>query len=716
LLCVDAMTSALSIRDPRRKGVTSPGGSQTSRVQMFLVLASTWTILAACHDAGSGSDSNDAKRRTLPPVVEGTCVVAGGNDAPEYLEQVGCSADFEGLASEPIDATLPGARSAKVVLDQADNNHLYFQNSVLYQIHYQFASTHLSGNGLPIVPPLAEFNTTEYFSPDRRFILGAVTHYDGPQMWALEISPYDTASAAMITALYGAVQNVTFFGPALVFHPTSENVQVEANKLSDDVYVVTTDELYGGIDYQPLSLATGIGRLQFVTVASLEDTYLSHEALIVIDEAPNDITVVQGIVSQEFQTPLSHVNVLSQNRHTPNMGLRNAMHNETLRAFEGALVELTVTASAWNVRAVTDAEAAAFWEAHRPAAVVLPSLDLTVTGLYDIEDVTSESSDVSLRDSIKNAIHAFGGKAAQYSILAKTANVPVRKAFAAPVFYYDQFMTDNGFFDQLDTYLADASFVSDYRVRDQKLAELRAAMLRAPIAGDFQALLRAKLDADYPGVVMRFRTSTNSEDLEGFPCAGCYESHSGDPSDWEDILQAIRLTYASAWLFRSFEERSYYGVDHKSVGMALLVHHNFPDEEANGVGITNNPFDETGLSPAFYVNVQYGGDVEVVHPQPGIASDQFLYYYYDPNQPVTYLSHSSLVLAGDAVLTGSQIHTLGATLDAIHNRFSAAYGPAAGNNGWYAMDVEFKFDNDDAPNAPPALYIKQARPYPGRGQ
>ena len=51
-----------------------------------------------------------------------------------------------------------------------------------------------------------------------------------------------------------------------------------------------------------------------------------------LDEAPNDISVVQGIITEEFQTPLSHVNVLSQNRKTPNMGLRNAMSTPSARA------------------------------------------------------------------------------------------------------------------------------------------------------------------------------------------------------------------------------------------------------------------------------------------------------------------------------------------------------------------------------------------------
>jgi hypothetical protein len=67
------------------------------------------------------------------------------------------------------------------------------------------------------------------------------------------------------------------------------------------------------------------------------------------------------------------------------------------------------------------------------------------------------------------------------------------------------------------------------------------------------------------------------------------------------------------------------------------------------------------------------------------------------------------------VLTSAQIHQLGQALDAIHKRFSPAYGPAAGNQGWYAMDVELKFDDEADPGQPASLYIKQARPYPGRG-
>ena len=409
------------------------------------------------------------------------------------------------------------------------------------------------------------------------------------------------------------------------------------------------------------------------------------------------------------------MNVLSQNRGTPNMGLRGAFENEELRALEGKWVRLKVASTEWTVEEVTAEEAEAFWADRRPTPVVLPALNLDVKDLLDIEDVTPEVEGVSLRDAIKESVRAWGGKAAQYSILAKTEGVPIPKAFAVPVFYYHQFMTDNGLFDRVSALLEDANFKADPAVREAELQKLRDDMMLAPVDADFQALLKAKMEADYPGLTMRFRTSTNSEDLDGFPCAGCYESHTGDPINWDDVLDAVRETWASIWLFRTFEERSYYGIDHQSVGMALLCHHNFPAEEANGVATTNNPFDVAGIEPAFYVNVQWGGDAEVVHPPPGVTSDSFLYFFDNPNQPITFIAHSNLVPDGETVLTTAQTYELGKALKAIHERFSPAYGPKAGNKEWYAMDVEFKFDDMDQADGQPHLFIKQARPYPGRG-
>jgi hypothetical protein len=667
--------------------------------------------LGALLALGCGENADPEPADPKPKLVEGACQI-GTTEAPDFLQRIECKADFMALASEPINATLAGARSAKVVLDQAGGDAFYFQNSQKFQIHYEFVSKHLSGDGLPLIPQRSTFNASEYYTPDRRFILAAATYYEAPDVWACEFAPYDTASPAMITKLYRALARAAYFGPALAFHPTSEALEAQAKKLDPDVRVISTEELYAQTDFQPLTLGTAIGRLHFAKAADLETEYLSPRDIVVLDEAPNDISVVTGLITQEFQTPLSHVNVLSQNRGSPNMGLRNALSNPKLLALKDKWVELTVTADAWRVREASNEEAEAYWATRKPPPVTLPPLDIEVTDLRDIEDVTPETTGVSLREAIKAALPAFGGKAAQYSVLAKTTGLPVPKAFAVPVFYYDQFMKENGLYARMDALLASEQFTNDAATRDSELAAFRAAMESAPINAEFQQLLKDKLISDYPGVTMRFRTSTNSEDLEAFPCAGCYESHTGDPANWDDVLNAVRETWASIWLYRTFEERSYYGIDHKSVGMALLVHHNFPDEEANGVAVTNNPFDPSGLEPAFYVNVQRGGEAEVVHPPPGVTSDQFLYFFYNPNQPTTFIDHSNLVQTGSTVLTKAQTHELGVALDKIHQRFSVAYGAGSGNTGWYGMDVEFKFDDRDSADGTPRLFVKQARPYP----
>jgi len=209
-----------------------------SNQALFLFVIAAAGLGASC-SAASNSDAPSTS------VVEGACEIPesdinDGTASTEYLLHIGCAADFQAMGSEPIDASIPGASSVKVVLDTADANRQYFQNSVLYKVHYDFTSTHLSGNGLPIVPSLAEFNTSQYYQPDRRFILGAVTYYDGPKVWALELAPYDTASAKMMETLFRSVKSHAFFGPGLKFHPTSDALALEAAKLPKDIPVVTT--------------------------------------------------------------------------------------------------------------------------------------------------------------------------------------------------------------------------------------------------------------------------------------------------------------------------------------------------------------------------------------------------------------------------------------------------------------------------------------------
>ncbi len=670
------------------------------------------------------------------------CKITSDAEATDFLSQIGCMADFQTLASQPIDATIPGARSTKVVLDTFPSNDqtippdtLYFQNSNLYKIHHAFASKFLTAPKHALVDNLGVFNSTEYSSAERRFVLGAVTYYEGPKLWTLELSPYDTANADMITRLYNAVKKNAYFGAELYLHPTSEAQEALAKAELGKIPIKTTNDIFAATDYQPLNLASTIGKLKFYKAAELETTYVGYRDVVVLDRVPNDVSVVAGMITEEFQTPLSHVNVLAQNRGTPNMGLRNATTDPQLLALEGKWVELVVGAEKYTIKEKSQAEADAWWEANKPAPVTLPTVNLEEKSLKDLQNLVVEPAEKKdLKQAIQTAILAYGTKASNYGVIVNTKladgtaraaadpfTFPIRPGFAIPVFYYHQFMEENGFFARVTAMVADPSFKNDPAVRDAKLAELRAAIIAAPVNAAFSSLLRAKLDGEYPGMTMRFRTSTNAEDLDGFPCAGCYDSQTGDPANWDgSLLVAIKTAWAGVWFFRTFEEREFHSIDHNTVHMALLVHHNYPMEEANGVALTANPFDASGADqPAFYVNVQYGGAAEVVHPPPDVTSDAFLFFFYTtPNRPITYLGHSSIILTGETVLTPDQILELGTALNAIHERFSWAYGPKAAvpNNGYYAMDCEFKFDDDDDKSKPPRLYIKQARPYHGRGE
>lgn len=676
----------------------------TEEVPQNVPEADASSLTSEPEEAGVVGDASPDWLGDLPQ----ECLTQEG-DEPEVLPALGCERDFLAVAARPSDSSLPGARSAKIIIDRVDDGRIHFQSSTKYPLHYDFASAKLSAvEDLPVVGDPQSFNEN-YFSEQRRFYLGTVTRYDGPDKWVFEFAPYDNASEAMVAEAYRTVASSVYFGADLLYHPSGSAAEQVAAKLPDDVQVITTPELYEGIDYQPLTLGKSCGRLVFLTADELETSFVSFQDIVVLDRVPNDISVTQGIITAEFQTPLSHVNVLSQNRGTPNMALRGAFDNEELRALEGKWVTLEVSAHEPSFVESDPADADDCMV--RPEPIEINDMDLSVTALTDITDIYDPAADATMKEQIRKAIPAFGGKASHYSALARVPEANAPQAFAIPVYYYHQFMVENGFDARIDEMLADEQFNADPATRDAMLELLRDDMKDAPINEEFMSELLDKLETEYPGTRVRFRSSTNAEDLGDFTGAGLYTSKSGDPNDPEyPVADAIRKVWASIWFFRAFEERAYRGIDHQKVGMALLVHRSFPTEEANGVAATANPFDGSGVEPGFYVNVQQG-DHSVVEPEPGTTTDQFIYYFDMQGQPVVFIEHSSLVPSGETVLTPAQTHELGVALKAIHQFFYPAYGKDNAS-GWYAMDVEFKFDGEEGEE--PVLHIKQARPYPGR--
>lgn len=666
---------------------------------------------------GKGTNTGDptqpAQCVNPPSTVNWACT--NTEEAPPFLAQVGCIEDFEAIASLPLDASIPGAISAKTVVDLLDGDTLYFMNSQTYPLHEMFVENNLVPPFHPI-PLTGEF-IEQYTSPNRRFVLGAITYYEEPDVWAYEIAPYDTATPEMIELAYTKIRDNAFFGENLQFHPTSEAQSDNASQLAE-VCEISTDDLFQGITYQPLNLGTTTGQLAFRTAEEVDGVPIYFREIPVLDAVPNDIGITAGIITDAYQTPLSHINVLSQNRGTPNMSLIGAWENEELRALDGKWVELTVDAFGWSIREITFEEAEDWWVDNKPDPLESFPPDLTVRQITDVQDIL-DLDNLSKADAITASIPAFGGKCTHFGGMSLIGpDVPMRPAFGIPIAHYWDFMEANGFRDRVESWLDethpnfDPDFQADPVYRQDKLHELQIDMMAAPLDPTFLADLTAKLEAQFPGERMRFRSSTNAEDLGAFTGAGLYTSMSGYVDDPDEPMEAaIKTVWGSVWNPRAYDEREYYSIDHLNVGMALLVSPSFPFEEVNGVAITNNIFDPSGLEPAFYINLQMD-NWSVVLPEMGVTSDQVLYYFDRAGQPIVYIGHSNLIPKGYTVIDTQQMFELGTALKAIHQYFFEVYG----DRNFYAMDTEFKFEDDDSADGKTReLFMKQARPYPGRG-
>lgn len=627
-------------------------------------------------------------------------VACGGDDAGPACEpmpiaqparaHLACEAEFRIQAARPLDAALPGAFTVKIIVDRQDGDRTYFLDTNAYPLHSRFAIEHLGfPPGLPFVD--------QYFSPSRRFVLGSITYYEEPDVWALELAPYDTASAEMITAVYDRLVAASFLGGALRFHPTSLEQAARAAELPARIPRVTTDELWQGISYQALNLGETYARVRIIDAADLATTYVSPRELVVLDRVPDDLTVVAGTITEQHQTPLSHVNVLARQRGTPNMALVDAQAR--FAPYADRWVRLTVRAFDWELAEVTADEADQWFADHRPPPAQIPVPDYSDGALVDLDDVGV--ADVA----------RVGGKAANYGELRDLTTVNVRDGLAIPVARYRDFLVAHGFDVRIEAMLVDPGFRSDAAVRKQALAALQADLLAAPIDATFLAELSARLEAEAPGQRWKFRSSTNAEDLARHTGAGLYESRAGavgDPARPIDV--AVKTVWASVWSFRAFEERDYAGIDHRQVAMAVLVVPSFSDEQANGVAISANVYDPgADGEDGFFVNAQLG-EASVVSPPPGVIADQLVYYFFHGNQPATYYTHSNLIAPGTTVLTRRELFDLGQALAAIRDHFAREYDPPRGF-ARLPMDVEWKLVDDGA--GARTIWIKQARPYPG---
>lgn len=630
----------------------------------------------------------------------------------DRLRHLRTPGDFDALADG---GTELGMAPVKFVVDTQQGGAVHLLSSRAWALHYTFIREVMEGlSPLDRCDPEERaifdegwyrFSQEEYFDPyDRRYLLGTLVHHGPADLHTIEFALGDAITAVdMRSAFYRVMEHVP--NPSVwALRPQDDSQAQTMLEIDGTVPIVGQNAPFAGVTMQPLSEGVGYGTLQYFPSDELDEAELGPDVIVVTDDVPNDIPLVGGLITEAFQTPLAHVNVLSQNRGTPNLALVDARHEERIEGLLGTLVRFEVISDGFTLAPASAEEARAFWDSRRPEMTgESPRLDLTVRDLVPLTDGGLEQAPFT------------GVKAAQ---LAELYRVPPpdrygcpaelgfslpERPFAIPVVHCVEHFSASGAEALLVDLQADPDFVADPSLRKEGLTRVRRAIQEHPVDPSLLSLVEAAIEERFGSRAVRFRSSSNAEDLPGFNGAGLYTSTSAQLGDPEQaVADALRTVWASLYNLRAYDERELAGIDHRTVAMGVLVHEAFVSERANGVAISRNLLDPT-RSDIYYLNAQLG-EASVTNPAPGVVTEQLTYTFPPRSPPLDYQSQSSLA-GGEPVLSLAEVEAISCGLYAIDAHFRALLDPA-GEMPWFAMEAEFKLLGPER-----RLLLKQARPH-----
>ncbi|TVZ56872.1 putative secreted protein (Por secretion system target) [Lutibacter sp. Hel_I_33_5] len=610
-----------------------------------------------------------------------------------YFEELIDENAFVMVADQPSKTHLSGVESLKAIFDSRKNI-MYYMNSKKYKLHYTFSKEQLEYKHSH-----DQYIKEQYSNNSNRYLFPiTINYFKNLNIYTFEFFSSDGANCEDVYRIYNKISESSYLKDNLYFYTT--NTSWENCK---EIPIIGANELFEGQNYQALNIAEGYGYLKKIDVKDISSVNLQKHNIVLTNGIPIDIPVISGIITTEFQTHLSHINVLSYNRGTPNMTLRDGYKDKTLNDLNGKLVYLKVDTDSFQIRKATIEEATAFWNKNEPKNIITLDKDTQNYGIIDLENV-----------SIKD-VNKIGGKAANFAEIlkafkreGKTAPVP-ENYFAIPFYYYEEHLKENGIDTYIDTILNQSEFKTNTEFRKSMLDKIRDSIKNSPLNQKLLSNVLNKMTSDSRFTSYRFRSSTNAEDLEGFNGAGLYSSSSGKLNhDRKTPTRAIKKVWASLWNFRAFEERDYFKINHLSTAMGILVHRSFPDEDANGVVITRNIFNR---NHAFVVNVQFK-EISVVDADPGIIPDQVIIYTFSSNNnkyTLEYNTFSNVITdTSNHVMSDEELYKLGDYLTIINTYFYSRVYNCNCDYIDFGLDIEFKVDSTIENRY---LYIKQARPY-----
>jgi len=666
--------------------------------------------------------------------------------------RTGFEADGGLEAYEDMAVLLPGelgnALAIKFYMEEINGEaQVFFQNTRRNPLHYDFV-TQILGRSIS----LSDYEEQTYHGDDRQQMAGSIVYYpdlevpseavDGQAEAPVTVQffPSDDLTPVLALTAYRLIEERLLFlqqsgeKMRLFYLPAVTGREVDLLAQTNDwrargALWLLRGELYGDLKMQILNPGVAYGTLKRMSPEELEKSVVSFKDILLLTRLPADLPIVGGTISEELQTPLSHVNVAARARGTPNMALIGASEDERVAPFLTGeqLVRFEVDSSGFSLRAADLTEAEEFWENHNSGETLIPEADTVSDGLSGFDELF-------FADSLKVGVKA-ANLAELHRALAENDSSP--DGFAVPFHYYEAFIqnsvvttilcddaSDNclgedrpaevcsearelcaaltaenpKLADYMVQLIDDADFRSDSPLREAALDGLRNIMHSIPVDTAFAAQLDAQVEEKFGNVSVRLRSSTNAEDLENFSGAGLYRSISAAVGSGDEPSERIRKIWASVWNWSAFEERAFWNIDHLAVKMAVAVHIAFPDEAANGVLITHNLADPA--VSGFYVNVQLG-ETSVTNPTDGVMPEIFSVVFGGDGLEVVRQRYSSLS-PDSPIMSDAEIKALVRLAYKVVQHFAPLYNSDPSE---LALDMEFKLDSTRQP------LIKQVRPY-----
>jgi pyruvate, water dikinase len=615
------------------------------------------------------------------------------------------------------------------------------QNAARYPVHLDF----LQAEFMPDLE-LDTYTKLIMLRASRQYYAGNLVRIEDPAqgtLYGFTIYASATSAEALepveVRSVYEQLQSVLTAGPlAYTFEPFDALGPEKAKAWISPGFPIWFPK-QDGVTVEVYTEGTSYGRVRRLTADDFSSAATAETVgfrdIVVLDSVPFDIEpIVAAAVTGGRQWELSHVNVRMGRRGTPNLFVADAL--DAFEPWDNELVRLdaikgsgTATPDSYAVSEATEAEAEAWWAAHRPHLSGIAAVDPSYT---DLDTLTEMDVD----DSVAPLVTRFGGKASNlaglYAFLDAQYQVP---GFGIPFADFEAFLDANSIQDErqspaeevtlreyVERLAADTTMSSDAAYRARLLAALRARIEDATVPPALVNALCGRIDEVFGGtdVRVRFRSSSNIEDGLEFSGAGLYDSttvcaddsldqDSAGPSecdsnenDERSVERGLRKVWASLFNDRAWAERDWYQVPQDAASMAILVTLGFPDELANGVAFTGDPSDPA--ETRFLINAQLG-DTKVVSADPSMIPEKDLLEITEGEVSWIYRVRSStLAEPGSPVLSDAQLQELGTLMASIQSQYPVDLEGHAATD--VLLDMEFKIQQGTD-----QLKLKQIRPF-----